>query len=296
MNKELQDLVWSILPKEFKEEVKYEYRRVATKASKEEYDLGFMHAHEGIFGYHNLTSDAEGEDEMLCVSRKRVQEVYDRYAHYVGFKLQPLLDLFGSKCLPGELTEDNFGKSEPKPAEPNPDGDKLSPEPQPANRTPSSYTQPVTDCHHTDRLRIAAMAMQALLSNADRMKMYEDLASDPLSDNLTRIVARNALRYADALVAETQQGGEKMKKQKENRKVCIRWVDSGMDSGWRDISDGFKASEIAVESFGIIIYEDDKVIGLAHNYSDETDNSATQVNGIMTIPKCCIKEIITLTV
>ena len=80
----------------------------------------------------------------------------------------------------------------------------------------------------------AAMAMQALLSNADRMKMYEDLASDPLSDNLTRIVARNALRYADALVAETQQGGEKMKKQKENRKVCIRWVDSGMDSGWRD--------------------------------------------------------------
>lgn len=63
MNKELQDLVWSILPKEFKEEVKYEYHRVATKASKEEYDLGFMHAHEGMFGLHNLTSDAEGGAE-----------------------------------------------------------------------------------------------------------------------------------------------------------------------------------------------------------------------------------------
>lgn len=87
-----------------------------------------------------------------------------------------------------------------------------------------------------------------------------------------------------------------MKEQTENRKVCIRWVDSGMESGWRDISDGFKASEISVESFGIIIYEDEKVIGLAHNYSGETDNSATQVNGIMTIPKCCIREMITLTV
>lgn len=60
-----------------------------------------------------------------------------------------------------------------------------------------------------NRLHIAAMAMQALLSNADRMKMYEDIASDPFSDNLTRIVARNALRYADALVAEAQKGGEK---------------------------------------------------------------------------------------
>lgn len=81
-----------------------------------------------------------------------------------------------------------------------------------------------------------------------------------------------------------------------DKKVCIRWVDSGMESGWRDISDGFTASEINVESFGIIIYEDENVIGLAHNYSDETDNSGTQVNGIMTIPKCCIKEIVTLNV
>lgn len=39
--------------------------------------------------------------------------------------------------------------------------------------------------------------------------MYEDVASYPPSDNLTRIVTRNALRYADALVAEAQKGGEK---------------------------------------------------------------------------------------
>lgn len=231
MNKELSDRAWACLPREFKEEVKKEY-----------YDCKHCNADacaielETVFGEHNLTSDAEGE-EMLTVSRKKVQEkwqrAYEQEAKYSEAEQNPtareelyynrgiisVIDtLFGSKCLPdepsklqascGQVNVDsshgNVDSLEPKPAEPNPDGDNLSPEPQPANRTPSSYTQPVTDCHHTDRLRIAAMAMQALLSNADRMKMYEDLASDPLSDNLTRIVARNALRYADALVAECE--------------------------------------------------------------------------------------------
>lgn len=228
MNKELSDRAWACLPREFKEEVKKEY-----------YDCKHCNADacaielETVFGEHNLTSDAEGE-EMLTVSRKKVQEIYaanerlkdgfpkseiDLASNAINVMLQ---DLFGAKCLPEpsklqascrqvnvDSLHDNVDSSEPKPAEPNPDGDKLSPELQPANRTPASYTQPVTDCPQIDRLHIAAMAMQALLSNADRMKRYEDIASDPLSDNLTRIVARNALRYADALVAETQKGGEK---------------------------------------------------------------------------------------
>ena len=123
MDKITQDLAWSVLPKEFKEEVKFEYLRVATKASKEEYDLGFMHAHEGMFGIHNLTSDAEGE-EMLYVSRKKVQEIYADVVNdirdyngdnsgkggiinpilrerAVGMKFQ-FLHLFGSKCLPDD--------------------------------------------------------------------------------------------------------------------------------------------------------------------------------------------------
>lgn len=76
---------------------------------------------------------------------------------------------------------------------------------------PRKLSQETANCDYPvpDRLHIAAMAMQGLLSNADRMKMYEDVASYPPSDNLTRIVARNALRYADALVAEAQKGGEK---------------------------------------------------------------------------------------
>lgn len=132
MTKELQDRVWKhFLPKEFKEEVKYEYRRVATKATKDSYDLGFMHAHEGMFGHHNLTSDAEGEDEMLTVSRKRVQEMYaanerikadfpDKETAHISDHINHVLKrLFGSKCLPDEAKDEaKDGAKEPKPAEP----------------------------------------------------------------------------------------------------------------------------------------------------------------------------------
>lgn len=55
MNKELIDRTWSILPKEFKEEVRQIYQ---------ETDNGWIAGDmlEEIFGEHNLTSDAEGEE------------------------------------------------------------------------------------------------------------------------------------------------------------------------------------------------------------------------------------------
>lgn len=59
-----------------------------------------------------------------------------------------------------------------------------------------------------NRLHIAAMAMQGLLSNADRMKQYGEIAMRE-SETLTQLVARNALRYADALIAKAEKGGEK---------------------------------------------------------------------------------------
>lgn len=109
MKKELQDYVWQKcgLPKEFKEEVKFEYHRVATKATKDEYDLGFMHAHEGMFGIHNLTSDAEGED-MLTVKASTVKDIYNSMnkAHpkeNAWVVKQTLEALFGSKCLPDNV-------------------------------------------------------------------------------------------------------------------------------------------------------------------------------------------------
>lgn len=107
MNKELQDLAWSCLPKKFKEEVKLLYRIADS-------DIDRMIAVimlENVFGLDNLTSNAKGEDdEMLYVSRKEVQK------HYQSMKNQPsikgnyqsgyqtaIYHLFGSKCLPDEV-------------------------------------------------------------------------------------------------------------------------------------------------------------------------------------------------
>ena len=143
MNKYLQDLAWSVLPKEFKEEVKKYYRTL-----HEQYkDYDGLHLEnakakvqerivtlEYSFGIDNLTSDAEGE-EMLTVSRKKVQEMFAANKRsksaFAGTEIASeseqinhvLFSFFGSKCLPDahednftskdELNEDNFGKSEP---------------------------------------------------------------------------------------------------------------------------------------------------------------------------------------
>ena len=125
MNKELQDLAWRCLPREFREEVKnvtqrYSYRALALFGKERQLANKFYDDFINLFGRHNLTSDAEGEDEMLCVSRKDMQFYYQYYttkresessaeqkAYYKG-RTKVLLDLFGSKCLP-----DNVDSSEP---------------------------------------------------------------------------------------------------------------------------------------------------------------------------------------
>lgn len=139
MKQELQDKAWRVLPVEFREEVKKEYAKCVAididdnpnlPAYAVESAISRRALLEMLFGHHNLTSDAEGE-EMLTVSRKKVQRRYhmaykckhsgllshDDVQFWKGWQ-GALDDLFGSKCLPDELPEDNFAKSEPKPAEP----------------------------------------------------------------------------------------------------------------------------------------------------------------------------------
>lgn len=117
IDKELQDHVWEhCLPKEFKEEVKRMYETAKS------YVLGDMEINAQVceavlselFGIHNLTSDAEGEDEMLCVSRKNVQKMYSYNEEELtkdptnkgALLLKLRLDaLFGSKCLMDEGTD-----------------------------------------------------------------------------------------------------------------------------------------------------------------------------------------------
>lgn len=219
MTTELQNKVWSILPKEFKEEVKKSYRYYSRMA-KDQYDCGIVDCIETIFGKHNLTSDAEGE-ELLTVKAKTVREMYaanerlkasfpGTIAEADADKINHILrHLFGSKCLPDELNEYNFATKEPKPAEPT------------CTRTctdncpsqPVNLFQETANCDKCNglRLHIAAMAMQGILGNADRMKSYEQIAMSEPYEDLPAVVARKAVRYANALIAESEKGGRNEK-------------------------------------------------------------------------------------
>lgn len=128
MNKTLQDYVWSILPKEFKEEVKRLWSVEVDCATKYHSEL---HKHRvdllyELFGEHlhwqnSLTSNEEGEEMLTCVkdqAAKLYNIAYKAYTingdkYYQGY-MNAMIDLFGSKGLPDELNENNFAKSEPK--------------------------------------------------------------------------------------------------------------------------------------------------------------------------------------
>lgn len=123
MNKELQDKNWAVLTKEFKEEVKREFQFVNNEERlphdailKGGYSTMVL-----LFGIHNLISDAEGEEMLIC-EKSKVQEVYKTSKEIVNNEqygtcqysmhtkiICVLENLFGSKCLLDE---------EPKPSEP----------------------------------------------------------------------------------------------------------------------------------------------------------------------------------
>lgn len=296
MDKTLQDLAWSVLPKEFKEEVKKEWELTDNieRLPHDAFLRGKCQMMRDLFGRHNLNSDAE-RDEMLTVSRKRVQELYNRFEHafdnvvsdnlmgHYRAKIGLLRALFGSKCLADEtcnVASSNVGSnvarselrpteeddpdlaqrlaflnslsnehSEPKPAEPkyhrgekvcyngyvyeiegivsknryalkglnfDLDEDMIEPYIKPeeniaGNRNLSQDCDKEFDnilknsFSKERRLNVAAMAMQGILSNESRMKQYEAMAASKPYEKLTDVVARNALRYADAIM---NQAGE----------------------------------------------------------------------------------------
>lgn len=74
-------------------------------------------------------------------------------------------------------------------------------------------------------------------------------------------------------------------------KVRSEWVDSYGDMpDWQEV-EGFKPERLVVESIGYLVYEDKTVISIAQNYADETEYTPKQMNGVMTIPKECIKNV-----
>lgn len=186
MNKEIQDLAWSLLPKEFKKEVKREYRKGYVCKT-----LAMLIT---LFGHHNLTSDAEGE-EMLTVSRKQVLEIYQYNEDILS--LDPthsgaillngtFQELFGSKCLPDnvDILADNVDSLEQKTTDLNTDR--------------PTCTDVCSSQIDGRRLRIAAQMVPHVIGTV------------PLADTdngYCKAVAVRARMLADALIAECMKGG-----------------------------------------------------------------------------------------
>ena len=191
MTIELQNKVWSILPKEFKEEVKEIYLNIYLNAV-EHHPCGYNHKTDllkYLFGNHNLTSDAEGEETLIC-EKSKVQRAYntsreivkaenpDTLMYSMHTQIMCVLEyIFGSKCLP-DAHEDNFTSIEPKPAEPKEEADEHF-----DNILKGSFNE-------HNRLHIAAMIMPGLLAL--------DKEEYPV---------RRALDLADALIAKCKKGG-----------------------------------------------------------------------------------------
>ena len=242
MTTKLQNKAWSVLPKEFKEEVKKRYNDVLFT----EYDRGYEDAIIYIFGYHNLTSDAEGE-EMLMVKRSEVIRMYSKFVEefehsnpkeykktYYDGRINALLCLFGSKCLP-----DNVDNLVPKFRK----GDKVC---VPGIEKYSGQTLTVSDCRNSEQGWIYEIQPNKWINEAwlepytepkdesrnlsqetaNCDKEFDNILKDSFSkerrlniaalmaqailtriDDTPQVIAEAAFRHADALIAECGKGG-----------------------------------------------------------------------------------------
>ena len=228
MDIELIDKAWACLPREFKEKVKKKYARCVKIDADDNPNLpayavksaiSRMALLEKLFGIHNLTSDADGEEILTCekskamqlyshlldlVENERISEHYSEWCdlerEYIAlFGENVFADYFGSKCLPDKLNEDNFAKSEPKPSEPKNEGTRQEQYvPKNAESGTHSLNHILKDgFREHNRLHIAAMAMQGLISKAPRFSSYE-------ISNLVRI----SLDCADALIKKAEGGSD----------------------------------------------------------------------------------------
>lgn len=196
----------------------------------------FNFAFDRAYALGKQEKDAEGEDEMLCVSRNEVRAIYDKIDSV--WLRQGLERLFGSKCLPDETKDET---KEPKYHV----GDwvrvvstdkhghvgqiteveyeygcnyyrvsgaegwhflekNLEPYTEPEKNHISNPAKIVDDIlkdgfHEHNRLHVAAMAMQGMLSNTTRFSSYE------ISD-----LVRISLNCADALLAECESSAQSL--------------------------------------------------------------------------------------
>lgn len=194
MTKDIQDLAWSILPKEFKEEVKSKYRQLARIWSSHNESNRMLLIN--IFGIDNLTSDAE-EEEMLTVSRKRVQDLYNyhksRGRHLAG---DSLIKLFGSKCLPDDAKDDAKENKQYNVDTLADNVDSLESKPTDLNRDGPTCTDVCSSQVDERRLNIAATIAAGMA-----VDWYHEPQGGSINAKCRRL-AEVSIMITDALIAE----------------------------------------------------------------------------------------------
>ena len=196
MNKELIDRAWACLPREFKEKVKKKYARCV---KIDEDDNSTLPAYavksaisrrallEKLFGEHNLTSDAEGEETLIC-EKSKVQRAYntsreivkaenpDSLMYSIHTQIMCVLEsIFGSKCLPDE---------EPKPAE--------------------HFGIIVKSDFRNERMLHIAAQIVASMIGSDDWTTWRGGTNKEIWHNM----AKSSLEIADAPIAECEKGGD----------------------------------------------------------------------------------------
>ena len=76
----------------------------------------------------------------------------------------------------------------------------------------------------------------------------------------------------------------------KDKPVVVEWWDSNYESGWQDIVD-YSPIVTKVTSWGVVTSENEDAIALSHNLIDRPEENYKHANGIMIIPKCCIKSV-----
>lgn len=73
-----------------------------------------------------------------------------------------------------------------------------------------------------------------------------------------------------------------------NKRVVVKWIDSNLsERTWVDLED-YETDVSEIESYGIVMHENERSISIAGHYAVGNSNTLTQASGIMTIPKVCI--------
>lgn len=76
-----------------------------------------------------------------------------------------------------------------------------------------------------------------------------------------------------------------------NKVTVIEWEDSyGASGGWQSL-EGYKPGTLTCISCGFVAYSDKKVVALAPNFAASTTYTHEQGNGLMVIPKSCIRRV-----